>query len=67
MKKILEDKTHKKMCSMLNRKIKQGRQMGVCVCGGGIWSKTQVLKSGEERNGFLFLLLLAAQARCNKH
>lgn len=56
MKKIIEDKTHKKMCSMINRKIKQGRQMGVCVCGG-TFGVTQILKSDQERNVFLFRLL----------
>lgn len=73
MREVAVDKPNKKICSISNGKIKQGRQIGLCgyvhmgVLGCLLFGdKTQIFKSSEERNGFLFLLV-DYQARCNKH
>lgn len=73
VREVAVDKTNKKMCSISNGKIKQGRQIGLCVYVHVfvlgcllIGDKTQIFKSSQEKNGFLFLLV-DYQARCNKH
>lgn len=63
MREVTVDKTKKKMGSMSNGKIKQGRQIGLCVymrvCVCGCWGVCtlgvrHIFKSGQEKNGFLF-------------